>query len=139
MGTVACCKKPENEEEKNLERSKLYTSIKKFNNFKNTDLIILSEEPTTTKINYNNENNNNNIFNKSNEENLIKDEKVKKIQQKYRSYHLKNKFQTEIKPIISKKTNNPQMMILILMDGKNIILMMKDFFYTKKEILFKIK
>ena len=106
MGTVACCKKPENEEEKNLERSKLYTSIKKFNNFKNTDLIILSEEPTTTKINYNNENNNNNIFNKSNEENLIKDEKVKKIQQKYRSYHLKNKFQTEIKPIISKKTNN---------------------------------
>ena len=124
MGTVACCRKPEHEEEKNLERTQLYSSFKKPIQNKNPDLIILSEEPDSMKINYNennkenyknekkqNENDNlvaineNDNDNENNEEDLIKDEKIKKIQKKYRSYHLKNKFNTEIKPIISKKIN----------------------------------
>ena len=102
MGAVACCKRPEKEEEKNLERSQVINSIKKHNNLKNSELIIITEEPTTTKFNINNDNTNNN---ENNEDNVI-NEKIKKIQQKYRSYHLKNKFQSEIKPILSKKTNN---------------------------------
>ena len=111
MGVVGCCRRSEEELEKNLERNKLYTSIKKLNNYKNTDLVIISEQPTTTKY-INNENNekmntgNNHIINNENiDEGLLKDEKARKIQKKYRSYRLKNKFDTEIKPIISKKTN----------------------------------
>ena len=113
MGVVGCCRKPEEELEKNLERNQLYTSIKNINNYKNTDLIILTEQPTTIKYinNENNEKNNtgNIHFNNNNENNdeiLIKDEKAKKIQNKYRSHLLKNKFNTEIKPILSKSTNS---------------------------------
>ena len=103
MGAVGCCKKPEDEEEKNLQRKGIYTPIK---NDKNMDIIILSEQPTTIKFNNNNDNNNlSNNYNEQNYENLIKEEKAKKIQQKYRAYHLKNKFQ-ELKPIITKKTTN---------------------------------
>ena len=112
MGEYNCCRRQDKEDERNLERNKLYTAIKKPNDFKNLDILILPEEPTTTKCNIINDNsingNNNNIYNndENKEEQLEKNEKAKKIQQKYRSYHLKNKFQTEIKPILSKKTNN---------------------------------
>ena len=140
MGQVGCCRKPDREEERNLERTQLYSSLKKQKNYKNSNLLILSELQTNTKyispinensdrerlnntkfnnenmnkeninhnIKYNNDDNinvNNNV-NEIDEEAHIKDEKIKKIQQKYRSYHLKNKFNTELKPIISKKTNN---------------------------------
>ena len=125
MGAVGCCRKPEQEQEKNLERVQLYSTYKKPIHYKNSEIIILSEEPTSQKINNennnrenfindknNNENNNlivideNDNGNEKNVEDIIKEEKAKKIQQKYRSYHLKNKFNTEIKPIISKKTTN---------------------------------
>ena len=136
MGQVGCCRKPDREEERNLERTVLYSTLKKQKNYKNSDLVILSELPTNTKYitginennykerlnngNMNKENINHNIkFNNidninensqineiNDEKSQIKDEKIKKIQQKYRSYHLKKKFNTELKPIISKKTNN---------------------------------
>ena len=77
--------------------------------------------------------NNNNIYNndENKEEQLEKNEKAKKIQQKYRSYHLKNKFQTEIKPILSKKTNNfiEQFYQLCLQGGETIP---DDDFYSDK-------
>ena len=111
MGEINCCRKIDSEEERNLERNKLYTSIKKQNNYKNLDFLILPEAPITTRTNKNDSNNineNNNSIDKNDEnkeEESMKDEKAKKIQQKYRSYHLKNKFQNEIKPILFKKTN----------------------------------
>jgi hypothetical protein len=98
MGNFACCNKPENEEDKNLERKDLDNQIK--NN--NADIIILSEQPTTIKYtNYESSNNNN----EKNKENLKKEEKIRKIQKKYRSFILKKKFQ-ELKPIISQKASN---------------------------------
>ena len=141
MGQVGCCRKPDKEEERNLERTHIYSTLKINKNYKNSDLVILQELPTTTKyitgineniskerlnneklnneninkeninhnINFNNIDNinvNNNVNKINDEEAQIKDEKIKKIQKKYRSYHLKNKFNTELKPIISKKTNN---------------------------------
>ena len=114
MGTVACCRKPDNEEEKNLERNQLYSSLKildnnkignnNINNNKNfNNLNLFSEQASTLK--YNNYSNNYKSSN-INEENSINEEKIKKIQRKYRSYHQKNKFQNEIRPIINKKTTD---------------------------------
>ena len=112
MGDLNCCRKLDNEEEKKFEKSKLYTSIKKPDDIKNLDFLILQEDTIINKnnnININDKNSlneNNNIYNNENDENKEEQsEKVKKIQQKYRSYHLKNKFQNEIKPKLFKKTN----------------------------------
>ena len=118
MGGVNCCRKTDPEEEKNLERAYLYSALKKSIQYKNPDINILSEQPdlmkVNTKENYINEKKNNDSKNliviKESEngnidEDLIKEKKAKKIQKTYRSYHLKNKFNAEIKPIISKKTN----------------------------------
>ena len=67
MGEYNCCRRQDKEDERNLERNKLYTAIKKPNDFKNLDILILPEEPTTTKCNIINDNsiigNNNNIYN----------------------------------------------------------------------------
>ena len=97
MGNLACCKKPEKEEEKHFDRKEL-DSPRKNNNY--ADIVILSEQPTTIK--YNNYEINNN---EKNDKHLMKEEKIRKIQQKFRSYHFKKKFE-ELKPIISKKAAN---------------------------------
>ena len=90
MGNVGCWK-AENEDV--LERNVLITSRK--NNLTNNPIIDIPEESTTKKIH--------NIDKGLNTEN--DEEKIKKIQNQYRSYCLKKKFE-EIKPIISKKTTN---------------------------------
>jgi len=52
------------------------------------------------------ENNENNFINNNENDTSSKEEKIKKIQQKYRSYHLRNIYQTQIKPSLSIKTSN---------------------------------
>ena len=108
MGIVGCCRIQDSEEEKKLEKQNLYGSNKeKAKKTDNLDLLS-SEQPTTIKFNNSDNLNKTNVDNqkmKINEKTLI-DDKIKKIQQKYRSYYLKKKFDNEIKPIIKKKADN---------------------------------
>jgi hypothetical protein len=119
MGNVNCCIRPDKKIENNMEAQNLFQSKRKLaknngnapknllfdshmmksypktmNNYSQKDII---SNNNTQKINQKNNNN---------DEDLKKEEKVKKIQEKYRSYYLRNKYKTQIKPSLSIKTSN---------------------------------
>ena len=136
MGNPHCCMRPDKKLENNLEAKNLYSSNKymikpqdnkkpliEINNIKELkESIPLQNNNNSTLCLNNNINNQNNdeILTKNNlddrngntfifpsEENLTeKEEKIKKIQKQFRSYHLLNKFKNEIKPSLSIKTAN---------------------------------
>lgn len=100
MGTIACCIRETNEEEKNLERNRFPQIIKNLDNNNKNSTNFLTEK--TTNIKYNNNNNDIDI----DDEDIEREEKIKKIQNKYHSHYLKKKFQNELKPKIVNKTIN---------------------------------
>ena len=102
MGAIVSCCKIDNKGENKTETNEYYLNplqkLKKKNNFKNDPFfdinnVIITEESSHTK---NNDNNNDNDH--------YDIEKIKKIQRKYRSYLIHNKFVKEIKPSIENKT-----------------------------------
>ena len=119
MGNVNCSIRPDKKIENNMEAQNLFPSKRKLiknngNAPKNLlfDSNMMKSYPKTM-TNYSQKDiiNNNNIQkisqkNNDNDEDLKKEEKVKKIQEKYRSYFLRNKYKTQIKPSLSIKTSN---------------------------------
>ncbi len=101
MGEIACCLRPTNEEEKNLERNRFPQIIKNLDHNNKNNFNFFTEK--TTNIKYNNNDIDNDDYN---DEDITREEKIKKIQSKYHSHYLKKKFQNEIKPKIVNKTTN---------------------------------
>ena len=116
MGNFECCNRTDKKEEKNLEAKNLFTSNKINNKLKEkekslNDINQFSLSDRLTTIKYlspkNISNNNLNDIKEINENKCSSnEEKIKKIQNKYRSYLLRTKFKNEIKPSISLKTSN---------------------------------
>jgi len=102
MGTMPCCIRLSDEEEKNLERNRSPQIIKSLDNNNKSNLNFFTEK--TTNIKY--INNYNDIDNEYDDEDLSREEKIKKIQNKYHSHYLRKKFKNELKPKIVNKTTN---------------------------------
>ena len=121
--------RPDKQIETKLEARNLYFKNSGNKNLKDKYVpeinnVVISEEPTTVINNIspknltnnqngqeidkkmNNSYNDNKENNNNNDDDTLKIEKVKKIQEKFRSYHLKNQYETQIKPSLSIKTSN---------------------------------
>ena len=72
----------------------------------NSTIYLNINDENFTKINNLEEKNENTLIYALEENITEKEEKIKKIQKKYRSYHLRNKYKNEIKPSLSIKTAN---------------------------------
>ena len=124
MGNAHCCMRPDKETENRMEAKNLFSPqkcLRKDNkNIKerlifDSNMAMTSEPPMLMFNNFPKDltNNNYNTVQKTEQynydgidENLEKEEKVKKIQEKFRSYYLRKKYQTQIKPSLSIKTSN---------------------------------
>ena len=105
MGIKACCVKPEPEEERNLQKvaQKIEYEHKETENKIENGAYFT--EKTTEQINKINTNIFTNKYFKG-EEDILKEEKIKKIQKNFRIFNNKNKFQNEIKPELIEETKS---------------------------------
>ena len=125
MGNAHCCMRPDKETENRMEAKNLFSpqkilqkdnkNIKERSLFDSNNIAMASEPLMLMFNNFPKDLTNNNYnsvqkteqYNYNNiDENLEKEEKVKKIQEKFRSYYLRKKYQTQIKPSLSIKTSN---------------------------------
>jgi hypothetical protein len=105
MGIRACCVKQDPEEERNLQKQLPKIEYEANENRNKIENGAYFTEKTTDKINEINTNVFNNKFFKG-EEDLLKEEKIKKIQKKFRNFNNKNKFENEIKPKMREETQS---------------------------------
>ena len=98
MGMKACCVKQEPEEERNLQKTSQKIIIERNNNKQIENGGLFTVKTTDKFFDLNNIYFNNN-FNKT-EENFPNEEKVRKIQNKFRAFNNKNKFENNMKPIM---------------------------------------
>ena len=105
MGIRACCVKQEPEEERNLQKQQPKIEYELDENHTKIENGAYFSEKTTDKINEINPNVFNNKFFKR-EEDLLNEEKIKKIQKNFRNFNNKNKFENETKPQIIEETQS---------------------------------
>ena len=105
MGIRACCVKQEPEEERNLQKQQPKIEYELDENHTKIENGAYFSEKTSDKINEINPNVFNNKFFKR-EEDLLNEEKIKKIQKNFRNFNNKNKFENEIKPQIIEETQS---------------------------------
>ena len=105
MGIRACCVKQEPEEERNLQKQQPKIEYELDENHTKIENGAYFSEKTTDKINEVNTNVFNNKFFKR-EEDLLNEDKIKKIQKNFRNFNNKNKFENEIKPQIIEETQS---------------------------------
>jgi len=105
MGIRACCVKQEPEEERNLQKQQPKIEYELDENHSKIENGAYFSEKTTDKINEINPNVFNNKFFKR-EEDLLNEDKIKKIQKNFRNFNNKNKFENEIRPQIIEETQS---------------------------------
>ena len=104
MGIKECCVRHENEIERNLQKVKTDTEDENATNIENG--AVITDKTSYNKIYETNTNFFNNKYFFIEEEDLLKEKNVIKIQKRFRIFNNKNKFKKEIKPKIIEETQS---------------------------------
>ena len=101
MGIKECCVRHENEIERNLQKVKNESEDENATNIENG--AVITDKTSYNKIYETNTNIFNNKYFFIEEEDLLKEKNIIKIQKRFRIFNNKNKFKKEIKPKISRR------------------------------------